>query len=183
MAETLNPQEVERFRKQAFEYAMRSQNTPAVSPQQNSITDMLPQGSTVTPEINPPSTAISYEQFLREHPGEGTLKVQVTSARSAFPVEGATVEVSLILGEQRYVLHRNSTDESGIVDNMRLPAYPSDYSQKESTASGSGTTYNVSIFHPAFAARSDGTITIYDAIQTILPIVLQPTISPERGDF
>lgn len=185
MADNLDPREIERYRRQALEFARRSQVRPETSYQMQPefSPDMLPQGDTVQPEVNPPSTATSYEQFLREHPGEGTLKVQITAARGTFPVEGATVEVSLMLDGERYVLHRNATDESGITDGMRLPAFPSSASQSEATASGSGTQYNVSIFHPAFAAKNDESVTIFDAIQTILPVTLQPIISPERRDI
>lgn len=177
MADILTPEEIEQYRQQALNYARRAQPQPEFS------SEMLPQGNTVQPEVNPPSTATSYEQFLREHPGEGTLKVQITAARGTFPISGATVEVSLPLNGERFVLYRNATDQSGISDNMRLPALPSDYSQSESTAAGSGTQYNVSIFHPAFAAKTDESVTIFDAIETILPVTLQPIVSAERSDI
>lgn len=181
MADTLNPQELERYRQQALEFANRAQQfteTPSLSRPPLSY-DQNSQGDTVQPGINPPSTATSYEQFLAEHPAEGSLKVQLTAG--AFPVSGATVEVVLHLNGDKYVIYRNETNESGISDNMVLPAQPFLFSQDEATASGSGTPYKVNIFHPSFEAINDETVTIFDSVKTILPITLRPSVSPERS--
>lgn len=181
MTEMSFEERIEKYRREAMEYAARASYRPqAVPTAANDAEAMLPQGSTVTPEENAPPDADDYAVFLREHPSEGILKVQATAARSAFPVSGATVEVSVVINGEKYVLYNNVTDESGISDDMLLPARPSAFSQNSVTASDSGTQYEVSVYHPAFKALS-APVTMFDNIKTILPVVLKPMTANERG--
>ena len=62
------------------------------------------------------------QPFLEGNPGRGTLRVQVSTARGAFPVNRAVVEVAVMLGGARVLLYRKRTDSSGIADGFTLPA-------------------------------------------------------------
>ncbi|MBE6989526.1 MAG: hypothetical protein E7426_02105 [Ruminococcaceae bacterium] len=127
-----------------------------------------------TDEQGQPGTGSAYELFQRAHPGRGKLRVQVSTARGTFPVPGALVEVTRDFGGVRRMLYKNTTNTSGIVERLVLPALPADYSQYEPTAGNSGTEYQVSVYHPAFVPLVDSTVEIYDRIETILPVALQP---------
>lgn len=118
----------------------------------------------------------TYESFLRSHPGRGSLKVQVSTARGTFPVPGALVEVSRIIDGVSYVLYKKVTDSSGIAERMPLPAQPAGNSRVEATAEDSGTQYQVSVFHPAFHPLIGSTVEVYDGIETILPVALEPRV-------
>lgn len=123
-----------------------------------------------------PAEGESYESFLRSHPGRGSLKVQVSTARGTFPVPGAVVEVSRELDGVNQVLYKKTTDSSGIAERMPLPAQPVGNSRRESTARGSGTQYQVSVFHPLFRPLIGTTVEVYDGIETILPVALEPLV-------
>ena len=62
--------------------------------------------------------------FLDAHPERGTLRVQVSTGRGLFPVEGARVEIYRYFGPERTVFYEGVTDSSGIVEGIRLPALP-----------------------------------------------------------
>lgn len=147
-----DPKLIERYRQQALEFAGRAQ--PA-APHSNVTDD-------------------TYAVFLKTHPGRGKLRVQVSTGRGSFPVEDAAVEVSRKFGEEKRIFYKMMSDESGIVDNMELPALPSDYSQSSSTAFESGTEYQVAVFHPAYSPEQIHTVTMYDQIETLLPVSLEP---------
>ena len=172
MSETFSRETIEKYKNEAMEYAARAQPTD----------DMMPEGEPVDPEENNSETFFDYAAFVRDHPAKGGLKVQVSAANGAFPVPDATVEVSLVLEDESVVLYNNVTDESGIVDNMPLPALPSAYSQTSLTANGSGTEYVVSVYHPAFREQKDVRVTIFDSIKTILPIDLLLFAPSEGGE-
>ncbi len=121
----------------------------------------------------------TYEAFIARRPASGTLRVQVTEATGTFPVEDSAVEVYRNFGDDKRVFYKLSTDSSGIVDGMTLPAFPTEYSQSISTAPRSGTEYYVSVYHPDFIALNDLPIKIYSGIETLLPISLNPKISSE----
>ena len=122
------------------------------------------------------ATGTSYDAFLRSHPGQGNLKVQVSTARGTFPVSNALVEVTKEFDGVERVLYKNVTDLSGIVERMPLPALPVGYSQQESTAQYSGTPYQVSVYHPAFMPLRLSTVEVYDGVETILPVSLEPLV-------
>lgn len=126
-------------------------------------------------ESNTPQTDTNdaFRQFLLSHPGRGALKVQVTTGDGAFPVPQARVEVQHRFGDTARLLFKNVTDISGITDNMVLPALPASYSQTAATAHNSDTEYIVSVYHPAYIPFQTS-ISVYDGIETILPVALQP---------
>ena len=116
------------------------------------------------------------EPFLARHPGRGTLRVQVSTGQGTFPVPQALVEVSVVAGGQRLPLYQLRTNESGIVEDLALPAQAKSVSQNEETARGSATLYTVSVSHPGFLPLLDRTVALFDGIQTILPANLEPTM-------
>lgn len=123
-----------------------------------------------------PGTESAYELFQQAHPGRGSLRVQVSTARGTFPVAGAVVEVTREFDGVRRVLYKNVTNNSGIVERMVLPTLPADYSRQEATAEESGTVYQVSVYHPSFVPLINSDVELYDKIETILPVALAPLV-------
>ena len=91
--------------------------------------------------------------FLDAHPERGSVRVQVSTGRGLFPVEGARVEIYRRLGPEPTVFYEGVTDASGIAEDIRLPALPAGWSQSAETAGISGTVYQVSARHPHDAER------------------------------
>ena len=114
------------------------------------------------------------QPFLEGNPGRGTLRVQVSTARGAFPVNRAVVEVAVMLGGARVLLYRKRTDSSGIADGFILPAKPSYESQSPGTAGGSMANYVVSVSHPSYEAVTDLPAGVFIGTKTILPVALTP---------
>ena len=110
--------------------------------------------------------------FLDAHPERGTLRVQVSTGRGLFPVEGARVEVYRNFGPERTVFYEGVTDASGIVEDIRLPALPAGWSQSAETAGISGTVYQVSVRHPQHGAVEGRPVTVFPRIETVLAVSL-----------
>lgn len=120
-----------------------------------------------------------YEEYIRNYPGRGTLKVQVSVARGAYPVKNVMVDVSQLYDGVRYSLYNDVTDISGIVDNMVLPARSL---SSDLNAEGKGlpeAEYHITVFHPDFEEISDCAVVIHDKIETILPLSLIPLTGEE----
>lgn len=122
-----------------------------------------------------------YEDYIRAYPGRGTLKVQISVARGAFPLKNVLVDVSQIYNGVRYSLYNDVTDISGIVDNMVLPARSIESTLNFESAQIPEAEYLVTIFHPDFQELSDCTVVIRDKSETILPVSLTP-LTGERYD-
>ncbi len=98
-----------------------------------------------------------YDEFINEYRGRGSLKVQTSVAREAFPIKNAFVDVALIYKGKRYSIYNDVTDNSGI----------------ESAALGE-PEYLISVFHPGFEEIIDAPVVIHDRVETILPLSLNP---------
>ena len=68
------------------------------------------------------------------------------------------------------------TDGSGILSGIRLPAPPFAWSQASDTAALSGLDYQVSVQHPMFQPVAGRTATVFDGVETILPVMLEPVV-------
>lgn len=110
--------------------------------------------------------------FLDAHPERGTLRVQVSTGRGLFPVEGARVEIYRNFGPERTVFYEGVTDASGIVEDIRLPALPAGWSQSAETAGISGTVYQVSVRHPQHGTVEGRPVTVFPRIETVLAVSL-----------
>ena len=122
-----------------------------------------------------------YEEYIRAYPGRGTLKVQISVARGAFPLKNVLVDVSQIYNGVRYSLYNDVTDISGIVDNMVLPARSVESTLNFESSQLPEAEYLVTIFHPDFQELADCAVVIHDKTETILPISLVP-LTGERDD-
>lgn len=118
--------------------------------------------------------------IVARYPNKGTLKVQVSTGKGNFPIKDAVVEVATNLNGQHKLIYRHLTDNSGIVDNILLPANPSSESQNSQTAGGSGVNYLVSVSHPSFVDQNELVATIYSNVGSILPVDLVPLFTTQE---
>ena len=110
--------------------------------------------------------------FLDAHPERGSVRVQVSTGRGLFPVEGARVEIYRRLGPEPTVFYEGVTDASGIAEDIRLPALPAGWSQSAETAGISGTVYQVSVRPPQHGTVEGRPVTVIPRIETVLAVSL-----------
>ncbi len=108
--------------------------------------------------------------------GLGTLKIQVSAGEGTFPVEETHITVYSLKNGNRRLFFDGKTDNSGLTENITLPAKPIILSQSEITAAGSQAEYFVSYENPLFEKGDDITVQIFDKTETILPITLEPKL-------
>ena len=118
--------------------------------------------------------------FMRYHCGRGRLRLQVFTAAGTYPVGGARIRVTRTMGGRTQVFYEGTTDISGIVQGILLPALPEEGSNDPLTAGHSGTVYLVTVLHPKFRTVTARPAAVYDTVETILPVELQPM--PEKGE-
>ena len=64
----------------------------------------------------------SYLEFLDKNPESGTLKIRAYAANQALPIKGLKVVVSTIIDKNVVIFYEGLTNESGIIENIILPA-------------------------------------------------------------
>ena len=130
--------------------------TPAAPP----TTPATPPAAPVAPS----SENAALEDFLKENPSHGVLRVQAFRGNQAIPVKGVDVTVSWRLRDgTNYVFYTGTTDESGLVDAIALPAPE----RQQSDAA-----YQLVARHPEFETVT-ATVNIFPGIKTVQPVQLQ----------
>lgn len=113
--------------------------------------------------------------FLRTHPDRGGLRVQVTCGGGRFPVAGAQVVISRAFGtESTYFTGASPTAPVSYPASAAAPPFA--WSQASDTAALSGLDYQVSVQHPMFQPVAGRTATVFDGVETILPVMLEPVV-------
>lgn len=89
-----------------------------------------------------------YEEFIRRNPSVGRLKVYAYTADEAFPSRDTNVVIQKKIGEYNVLFFSGYTNESGIIDNILLPA-PSDFN-KDIIDAPAYETYELNAFHEGY---------------------------------
>lgn len=63
-----------------------------------------------------------YKEFIRNNPGSGRLKIRAYAASEALPVVGLSIVVSSLVGNTRVIFFNGTTDASGMIPIITLPA-------------------------------------------------------------
>ena len=64
----------------------------------------------------------AFQEFMKQHPGRGFLRIRAYAASGAIPVRGLKVVVSTKIQNNNFIFFEGYTNESGIIDNISLPA-------------------------------------------------------------
>ena len=99
----------------------------------------------------------------------GYLRVRVTSAGAAYPVEGAIVLIKDgdAEGGSSGVMYSLRTDTSGLTATVPLPA-------NRETITGNGTPYNVEVIKEGYYRSMINGVLSYDGVSATLPVNLVP---------
>ena len=107
--------------------------------------------------------------------GSAVLRVVVTTALGALPLEGASVTVSTAADEAgtRELLYAVTTDSGGMTPPMTLSTPP----RANSLSPDSGlpyAVYTVEVSHPGYTPVSALHVTMFSRVPAVLPVPLTP---------
>ena len=122
-----------------------------------------------------PSSAIKeeYEQFQLENPASGTIKTQVFTARGAYPVEQAQVDLYKVFPEGDYLISRQYTDRSGQVNPVTVPVYQRSLSESPGDSTPY-VSYRIAVTHPGFADAVIEQVPVFEGVTSLQSVNLIP---------
>ncbi len=122
-----------------------------------------------------PSSAIKeeYEQFQLENPALGTIKTQVFTARGAYPVEQAQVDLYKVFPEGDYLISRQYTDRSGQVNPVTVPVYQRSLSESPGDSTPY-VSYRIAVTHPGFADAVIEQVPVFEGVTSLQSVNLIP---------
>ena len=62
----------------------------------------------------------SYQDFIKNNPGKGNLKIRAYAASEALPVSGLRIVVSSTINNQKIIFFDGLTDSSGMINTISL---------------------------------------------------------------
>lgn len=127
-------------------------------------------------DIVDPDPSSNYDEFLQENQGEGTLKVKVTTAQSAMPMSNVRIVISKDIGNKETVFYSLFTDQSGIIDNMSLPAPIREYSDSPDSKFLPYTIYDISLYINETELPLKETVEIFDGVKSIKNVEVVPIV-------
>lgn len=122
-----------------------------------------------------------YKTFIEENAGEGTLKVQAFVANQAFPLEDINIKVYKNIGNDKVIFFESTTDSSGIIDDIKLPAKLA----KEDIEQASDilyTNYEIEAENPESKEKKDYEIAVFSDLKIIQPIRFSNDYLMEEGN-
>jgi len=120
-------------------------------------------------------------QITQQNSGTGYLVVIVTAADNALPIAGATVTVTSGRGASSTLINKQTTSQSGEIQQINLPAPPKELSQTPGNTN-TFAKYNVRTDFPGYYTIEHIDVPIFDGQLSIQPIQLIPLpLSEQRG--
>lgn len=107
-----------------------------------------------------------FNNFIKDNPDKGYLKVQTFTAYQAIPIEGVEIIISKDIGNNRVIFFEGVTDENGMISNIELPAPPAQYIANENI-SPPYTTYDLNTRSQKYNSINKYTVAIFGDVRVI----------------
>ena len=65
--------------------------------------------------------SVFYQDFLKDNPTVGYLKIRAYAASEAIPISNMQVEISKTIGDNKIIFFSGLTDNSGMIERVTLP--------------------------------------------------------------
>ena len=116
-----------------------------------------------------------YQNFLKEFPDTGTLRVRVFTMGGLIPLSNTNILILKRIGKYNVLFYNGITDSMGFLGDIVLPAPKRDLITMNMPLS---TTYDMSAIHIGYQDIQQYTITIYGGITVIQYVRMIPEVLP-----
>lgn len=119
-----------------------------------------------------------YQDFIKQNPSTGSLKIQVTSLSSAVPVGNVEISIYKDIGEFQVLFFKGKTNSSGVIESIVLPAPRS--MSFSSLDIPDYSIYYLDAFKEGFQKVQKYNIGVFSNIRVIQNIEMRPDINIEK---
>ena len=116
-----------------------------------------------------------YQQFLKEYPDSGILRVRVFTAGGVIPLSNTNILIMKQIGNYQVLFYNGVTDSVGFLGDIVLPAPKKDLSSTDVPIS---TSYEMSAIHLGYQDIQQYTISIYGGVTVIQYVRMLPEVKP-----
>ena len=119
-----------------------------------------------------------YQDFIQKNPLLGSIKVQVSAADNAVPLEGVQVEIYKDVGEFDILFFKGETNSNGIISDIFLPApgkVPMGTLEVPEYA-----VYTMNISKNGFESLDKYSFVVFGGVEVIQNIIMSPDVNIEN---
>ena len=120
----------------------------------------------------------SYQNFIKDNPSRGSLRIRAYAASQAIPIKGLKIVVSTIIDNNNVIFFEGYTDESGLIEKISLPA-PKLVSDNLDVPNK--TTYDIQATYAPDNVISMFKVNMYENICVVQNINIVPDTTLEMG--
>lgn len=120
-----------------------------------------------------------YRDFFNDNPGSGTLIIRAYAAGGAIPISNLDITISKIIDDYNVIFFKGTTDNSGMISNITLPA-PLKMSNDLNVPLS--TSYEINAYYEPDNIELKYKVNIYDDIYVVQNIKVIPEVSERNGE-
>lgn len=121
----------------------------------------------------------SYQNFIKNNPRKGYLKIRASAASQALPISNIKIVVFKMIDGNNIVFYEGTTDNSGVIEKIILPA---PILNNDNLLTPSSTMYEIRATYPEDNLDIIYKVNIYENIYTTQTINVVPTLSTMQGE-
>ena len=120
----------------------------------------------------------SYQEFIKENPSTGRLKVEVFTAYQAIPIPDTDIIITKDIDGKKVLFFAGKTDSSGMISNIELPSPEEDTDYKPGSTP-KYTVYDVTAIHEGYERIKKYDVAIFGNTGVIQYIIMIPEVDME----
>ena len=121
-----------------------------------------------------------YQEFIRENPGEGFLRIRAYGASQAVPIGGLRIVVSMMVDNNKIIFFDGVTNDSGVIEKISLPT---PIINDDTEVIPKTITYDIEAIYPADNLKRRYVVNMYQNVYAVQNINVVPSINNGIGGF
>lgn len=122
----------------------------------------------------------AYQNFIKNNPGYGNLRIRAYAASQAIPISGLKIVVSTTIGNDNVIFFEGYTNESGIIEKIPLPA---PRLQTSNLDAPNTTTYYITATYIPDNLNIFYKVNMYENVCVVQNINIVPDMTSQVGGF
>ena len=119
-----------------------------------------------------------YQDFLKENPGSGYLKIRAFAANQAIPISGLNIIISKNIDNNNVIFFEGATNSSGIIERITLPTPELDPNNLDKP---NGTTYDITATYKSDNISRIYKVNMYENVYVVQDINVNPIMNQMGG--
>ena len=121
-----------------------------------------------------------YQNFVRENPSQGYLRIRAYAASQALPIRGLRVIVSKVVDNNKIIFFDGVTNDSGVIERITLPT---PRIGDDNQIIPKNITYDIEAIYEPDNIQRMYSVNMYEGIYAVQNINVVPNINNGVGGF